>query len=397
MTPARSNPMWSADRLLAMALLGGLALAVGAVIAPERERVWSNLLIITFYLVTLALGGALFIALTCVSGARWNRPFHRVPEALANLLPVAGLGMILVLLLRMQQYGWDAHTNVDPGVFWFKQWWSRPEFWITRAVVYVALWVFFSKSLLAAFRGPKARSPAGHSPLATRLSVLFLIVYALSFSLASCDWFMLLEPMWFSTAWGVYHFAGMIQATLAITVVLSLVLRARGGPLHGVFTDDHLHDLGRLLLGFSCFWMYIWFSQYMLIWYTNMPEETSYYVPRTLGPWGPVMVVSILLNWIAPFFLLLPKPAKRSGSVMMKVAVVVLIGRWIDLYTVVFPATLGTAGADGWEPNPPAFGLWEAAAVICLIGVFGSLFSRSFAGTRSPTHTETALCGDRHG
>ena len=150
-----------------------------------------------------------------------------------------------------------------------------------------------------------------------RLSAIFLLVYAPTFSLASCDWLMLLDPMWFSTIWGVYNFAGMVQATLAAMIVLAIVLRARG-PLRGIFTDDHLHDLGKLLLGFSCFWMYIWFSQYMLIWYTNMPEETSYYILRTQGPWGPLMIANVVLNWIVPFFILLPRPCKRSESVMMK-------------------------------------------------------------------------------
>ena len=143
-----------------------------------------------------------------------------------------------------------------------------------------------------------------------------------------------------------------------------------GGPLHGVFNDEHLHDLGKLLLGFSCFWMYIWFSQYMLIWYTNMPEETSYFITRMHGSWGPVVVLAIVLNWIVPFFVLLPRPAKRSAGVMAKVAAVVLIGRWVDLYLMVFPSTIGETAV---------FGVWEAAAIICLTAVTCLLLLRSFA------------------
>ena len=123
-------------------------------------------------------------------------------------------------------------------------------------------------------------------------------------------------------------------------------------------------DLGKLLLGFSCFWMYIWFSQYMLIWYSNIPEETSYFITRTHGPWGPIVIVSIVLNWVLPFFVLLPKPAKRSSGIMLKVAIVVLIGRWVDLYVMVFPATLG---------ENPVFGIWEVASICCLFGAAGVL------------------------
>jgi hypothetical protein len=195
-------------------------------------------------------------------------------------------------------------------------------------------------------------------------------VYAITFSLASADWMMALEPMWFSTMWGVYNFSGMIQAALAVVIILGLILRSNDGPLHGVFNDEHLHDLGKLLLGFSCFWMYIWFSQYMLIWYSNIPEETSYFITRTHGPWGPIVVVSIVLNWVIPFFVLLPKPAKRSSGIMMKVAIVVLIGRWVDLYVMVFPSTLGES---------PVFGIWEVASICCLLGTAGLLLLRSFA------------------
>jgi hypothetical protein len=184
---------------------------------------------------------------------------------------------------------------------------------------------------------------------------MFLAVYAVTFSLASADWIMALEPMWFSTMWGVYNFAGMTLAALAMLVILCILLSMPGRPLQGTFTTEHLHDLGKLLVGFSCFWMYIWFSQYMLIWYANIPEETSYFITRTQGPWGPVVVVSIILNWIVPFFVLLPRPAKRSAGVMLKVAVVILIGRWVDLYVMVFPPTVGAT---------PVFGIWEIAAIV---------------------------------
>jgi hypothetical protein len=281
----------------------------------------------------------------------------------------AGLGLLAVLAVRREQYGWHPHGHGDAGTFWFKELWATPSFWMIRAVVYVALWFLFSKAIVAVSRRQDRSRSVGLSVFNQRLSAIFLVVYAVTFSLASCDWIMLLEPMWFSTIWGVYNFAGMLQATLATMIVLAILLRRRG-PLHKAFTDDHLHDLGKLLLGFSCFWMYIWFSQYMLIWYTNMPEETSYYLLRTQGPWGPLMVVNIVLNWIAPFFILLPRPCKRSESVMMKVAVVVLIGRWLDLYLMVFPATMGAA---------PVFGLWEVAGSCLLVGIFGWLFYRSFA------------------
>ncbi|MGI9627244.1 MAG: hypothetical protein ACR2QM_10445 [Longimicrobiales bacterium] len=371
MNPDTNNQNTPVKALATMALLGGLILSVGALMSTMR--VWSNLLIGLFFLVSVGLGGSLFIALTTISGASWHRGLLRIPRALASTLPITSLGLLVVLLLQMNEYAWHHHGHGDAGTYWFKEWWTNPSFWAIRTTAYLAIWVLLSRALLAVSAERKPNSP---SPLKGPVAALFLVVYAVTFSLASCDWFMLLDPMWFSTIWGVYHFAGMFQSTLAVMIIVGLVMRSRGGPLKDEFTIDHLHDLGRLLLGFSCFWMYIWFSQYMLIWYTNIPEETSYFDLRTAGPWGPVMVASIILNWIIPFFVLLPRPCKRSSSVMMKIAVVVLIGRAVDLYTIVFPRKV---------EGGPVFGLWEAAAAFCLIGCFWLLISRAIANSYHQT------------
>ncbi len=367
MTPSSTN---TTRKLFWLALVAALVLAAGATVEPQR--VWSNLLIASFYLVTLGLGGALFIALTYVSSASWNVGFRRIPEAMATLLAPAGIGLLAVLAYGRNDYAWHPHGGGNAGTFWFKELWTVPSFWMIRAVVYVVLWIVLSRMLVAISRRQDRTGSVGLTHMNRGLSALFLIFYAVTISLASWDWLMLLEPMWFSTVWSVYHFAGMVQATLATMIIVGIVLRKRG-PLRGLFTDDHLHDLAKLLLGFSCFWMYIWFSQYMLIWYTNIPEETSYFILRTHGAWGPLVVVNIVLNWIAPFFLLLPRPCKRSERIMIRVAAIVLVGRWIDLYIMVFPPTIGPK---------PVFGLWEFASVGLLIGTFGWLFFRSFAKVR---------------
>ena len=256
-----------------------------------------------------------------------------------------------------------------------------------RAVGYVVLWVLFSKALLAVSRKQDSAGGVKLTIRNIRLSAVFLTVYAVTFTLASWDWLLSLEPMWFSTMWGVYNFAGMAQAALAVVIILGLLLRKTGGPLAGKFTNDHLHDMGKLLLGFSCFWMYIWFSQYMLIWYSNIPEETSYFIHRMKGPWAPVFILSIILNWIVPFFVLLPRQSKRSESVMVKVACVVLIGRWVDLSLMVLPSTIGgtlggeAMGAGAWKFI--ASGLLSIAAICVTIGLFNLLFRPAFKKSNS--------------
>ncbi len=153
-------------------------------------------------------------------------------------------------------------------------------------------------------------------------------------------------------------------------MIVACILLRRFGPLASVFHEEHLHDLSKLLLGFSCFWMYIWFSQYMLIWYSNLPEETSYFIRRTHGAWGPVVLASIVLNWVIPFFVLLPRPCKRSETVMLRIAAVVLLGRCMDLYIMIFPPMVG---------DTPVFGIPEIAAIVGLSCLVALLFLRTFA------------------
>ncbi len=360
-------PDSASRKLLTATVVGVVILAVTAVISPARA--WANLLLASYFLITLGLGGALFIALTTVCGAGWNTAFRRVPEAMTGILPLAGLAMLATIAIRLPEYAWHAHGGHDPGTFWFKQMWLQPQSLMIRAVIYVFLWIAFAKLLVGKSRRQDALGQTAQKPINQFASVLFIFVFGITITLAGIDWLMALEPLWFSTMWGVYQFAGLMMGILSSIIIACILLR-RIGILEGIFRDDHLHDLGKLLLGFGCFWMYIWFSQYMLIWYSNIPEETSYFILRTHGAWGPIVVIAILLNWVIPFFTLLPRPCKRSESVMLKVAVVALIGRWIDLYIMIFPPVTGEV---------PVFGLPEIASALCVAGLAGMLFIKAFS------------------
>jgi hypothetical protein len=350
------------------------------------DRMTANLLMISWFLVTIALGGALLIALTTVCGAGWIVAFRRVPEALTGVLPVAGALVLMSLAARLLHAEGHGHAGGDPGTFWFKEDWLSPGFMMARAVVYLVLWILGARILVGHSRsqdaGPGMAKTSGNAFAA----VVFIFVYAITFTLASIDWIMALEPMWFSTIWGVYQFSGMVMTTLAVTIIACILLR-RSGPLADVVRDDHLHDLAKLLLGFSCFWMYIWFSQYMLIWYSNLPEETSYFITRVNGPWGPIVVGTIVLNWIVPFFVLLPKPNKTNERILMRIAVVVLIGRWTDLYVMIFPPLVG---------ERPVIGLPEVASIVAACGILLLVFTRSFAAAPPVPRNDPLLAESLH-
>ncbi|MDA1014718.1 MAG: hypothetical protein O3A00_09745 [Planctomycetota bacterium] len=363
-------------KLSVITAIGAAILFVGAFVTPER--IWANAFVGSYYVVTLGLGGGAFIALCAVCGANWNAAFRQVPETIAKTLPIASVVLLVVIAIRLPGYSWHHHGEGDAGTFWFKELWLNTAFFSVRSVVYVVLWMLFARLMVARSQQPDLMAGVR---ISCGLSALFLAIFGVTLSLASADWIMALEPMWFSTIWGVYHFSGLVMSVLAVMIIACIALR-KAGPLHGIFKDEHLHDLGKLLIGFSCFWMYIWFSQYMLIWYSNIPEETSYFILRATGAWGPIVIGSIVLNWVIPFFALLPKRNKRNESAMLKIAVVILIGRWVDLYVMVFPPVVGTA---------PVFGIWELATAAVSVGGSGLLFLYAFAGKSRQSVFRTSL------
>lgn len=192
-----SIPQDFTRKLIAATGVGAVILAGTAIVSPDRA--WANLLLMGYYLITLGLGGALFIALTTVTGAGWSTAFRRVPEAMTGLLPVAGIILLAVLAVRLPQYGWHHHGEGDAGTFWFKEFWLQPQFLAMRAIGYVLLWTAFAKLLVGSSRRQDGRLKGSNTPINMLTSILFLFVFAITISLAGVDWIMALEPLWFST------------------------------------------------------------------------------------------------------------------------------------------------------------------------------------------------------
>ncbi|MEW6071072.1 MAG: hypothetical protein AB1726_00575 [Planctomycetota bacterium] len=332
---------------LALAVLGAVAVVVGLLVAPQRTG--ANLLLASQFLLGIGLGGVFFLALHSACGARWASALLTVPCAMSALLPVGAAGMVALLLVRPGIYPWLAGGPGEAhALSGFQALWLDRTFFLARSVLYLALWIGIGRALARrslAAAGFAARGPAAPPG---RLSALFLVVFALTFSAASFDWIMALEPEWTSTIFAVYNFAGMFVSALAVMILLSVWLQRRG-PFRDVLTADHLHDLGKLLFAFSTFWMYIWFSQYMLIWYANIPEETAYFVARLRGAWAPLFVLNFFVNWVVPFFALLSRHAKRNPALLVQVALLVLLGRWLDLYLMILPSVETTAPGGPWE------------------------------------------------
>jgi hypothetical protein len=274
---------------------------------------------------------------------------------------VAAVGLFAVFLCRPSLYSWTAPASTEDPESPLHHLWLNHKFFLLRSVVYLVLWLAFARALVRNSRRQdweRDPAPTGNN---IRLSALFLVVFGITCWLASYDWIMSLEPQWASTIFGVYNFASLFLSGIAAVILLVIWLR-RHSPLQAVVTDDHLHDLGTLLFAFSSFWMYIWFCQYMLIWYVNNPEETAYFRRRWDETWQGFLFLDLVLNWGIPFLVLLFRSAKRSPLVLGTVAIVVLVGRWVDLMLMILPS----------QPNAvPIPGMIEIGLLLGALGLFG--------------------------
>ncbi|MBI3119757.1 MAG: hypothetical protein HYZ00_13775 [Candidatus Hydrogenedentes bacterium] len=356
--PAKTQRLWRT-----FMIIGAATLALGLFVAPGR--VWAAVLLAGMYLIGLGLGGLFLVAMHYLTAAGWRVVIRRVPEAMVSLLPAGLLAVGAVLVLHPSLYEWiHAETGELIG---FKGFWLSYGFLLFRALLFAAVWLGFAAVMLGHSRLQDFDGDVDHTRRNVAVSAAFAVCFALSYWLANVDWVMSLEPHWFSTIFGVYNFTGLFAGSLACTILVAHWLRQQP-LLRAIIRDDHMHDLGKLLLGACTLWAYIWFSQYMLIWYANIPEETVYYVQRQAGAWHPLFLMNPILNWVIPFFVLLPRGCKRSGSVLTRVAFVVLVGHWLDLYLMIFPSV---------SPDAPSFGLWEAGIALGAAGVIGALVLRA--------------------
>lgn len=344
--------------LVGLSLLGLICFGIG--LASDPQRAWANYLQEYYYWLCLALAGVFFTALQHLAGATWSVTVRRIAEAFSGFLPVAFLLFIGLLFGLHHLYEWT-HAHVmheDPLLAQKIAYLNVPFFVVRSVIVFVAVFLLggwmIKNSILQDQSGDLHLSAKN-----VRLAAPFMLIFAWSFTFMSVDLIMSLSPHWFSTIFGIYCFAGLFYSGLAMITLCAIFLKRRGS-LGSYFTVDHLHDLGKLMFAFLVFWTYIAFSQYMLIWYANLPEETSYMIPRTTGAWQPIFIALILGKFAIPFFMTVSRFSKRNEKWMLLVALWFLAAQWLDIYWMVFPT---------YYPAP-VFGWMEVGMFIG----FGSLF-----------------------
>ena len=332
--------------LLSLVGLGVMGLALGYVV--DQKRMWHAYLSGYFYFSSLCLCALFFVAVQHVSHAGWSVNIRRIPESMVAFLPVVGLGGLVLLGAGSHLYSWlDPEVVAKDSILQGKASYLNFGFWAFRLVVFCGLWWFFARKIVGYSVAQDGDGDESWTRRLPPLSVAFILVFALSFSLYTVDLLMSLEPHWFSTIFGVYCFSGAIQASLAAMILMTLYCRSKGW-VTGLMTIEHVHDLAKFMKGFTVFWAYIAFSQFMLIWYANLPEETIYYLHRSHGGWMAVSVSLLIFKFVIPFLALLPRWAKRTPSHLIMVSVLVLVMHYVDVFWMVYPNYSSEFVAFSW-------------------------------------------------
>ncbi|MDI1445563.1 hypothetical protein [Polyangium sp. 6x1] len=337
---ARKLPKDVGDTLtkagMGLAVVG--VLAAGAGYAMDAKRFAASYLIGFLFVATIALGGLFFVLVQHLARAGWSVAARRQMEWLASLLPaVAVLSIPIFVWAHDLYHHWMGPQAATDPLLQKKAGYLNPSFFYGRSAFYVIVWVALG---LYFTRKSSAQDESGDAKLTEKMqaaSAPAMILFALTTTFAAFDWVMSLDPHWYSTIFGVYVFAGCATSSLSVLALITVQLQQRG-YFKKVSTIEHRHDIGKLLFGFIVFFAYIGFSQFLLIWYADIPEETVWYHHRwDDAGWAKVSLAIFFGHFLIPFLLLLSRHAKRNALGLSVGAVIMLVMHYVDLYWLVMP------------------------------------------------------------
>lgn len=330
--------------------VGLLTLLIGLIAFHGETRFWAGLLQNSSFFLLITLASTFFIAATTLAHGGWQIAFRRVPEAISMAVPVlAAILFVIVMILvfggKDDIYHWvNAHHVAEDKILTWKSAFLNKGFFTIATILTLGLWIFFTMKLRKMSieeDGWDLRPETGRKLLWRNTVVCggFLVVFTLSVgSTTPWIWLMSIDAHWFSTMYSWYTFASTWVSGLSL-IALFVVYLKKHGYLSYV-TEEHLHDLGKFMFAFSIFWTYLWFSQYMLIWYANMPEETEYFQPRVWGQWRPIFFLNLLINFVTPLLFLMKRDTKRNYTAIVFIAIVIIFGHWLDFWQMVYPGTV---------------------------------------------------------
>ncbi|MEE9406642.1 MAG: quinol:cytochrome C oxidoreductase [Polaribacter sp.] len=343
-----------------------------------QNKPWASLYVALFFFLGISLLVLAFYAIQRVAQAGWSVVLFRVMEAItANLVPTSVV-MLFVIIASVMHWNhlfpWMAegifdpnHANYDP-IIAGKSWWMNVPGWAIRSIVYLAIWNTYRWFIRRnSIKEDTANDGGKTYKLNYNVSVGFLFLFMLTESMMSWDWIMGLDPHWFSTLFGWYVLASLLVSALTVIAFVTIYLRSKGALL--AVNDSHIHDLAKFMFGFSVFWTYLWFAQFMLIWYADIPEETTYFVAR-FNEYKLPFLAMVAMNFAFPILLLINSDFKSIPWFVVIGGLVILGGHYIDVFVMIMPATVGAQ----WS-----FGIAEISGLLFFLGIFIYATFSSFA------------------
>lgn len=354
---------------LALIVVGVVFTAIGVVMNMGHghhfvTRVLVSGLSNSFFFFSIGLGALFFLALQYATETGWYASVKRVIEGVTGFLPYGIALMVLLLLVISAMDGAHIYTWMDPEVVAHDKiieakgaYLNQLFFWIRTAAYMLVYFLFWRGFRMRSLREDREGGTDIHLTNYKK-GALFLVFFAVFSSTSSWDWIMSIDVHWFSTLFGWYTFAGMWVSTMVVLVLLVLYLKKQGYLTK--VNDSHIHDLGKWTFATSFLWSYLWFSQFMLIWYANIPEETTYYITR-IEHFKVLYFTMFLINFAFPMLILMSRDAKRNAGILTFVGLVILAGHWIDVYIMFAGGSLGAQAK---------IGLIEVGMALLLAGVF---------------------------
>ena len=342
---------------LSMALMAIGLIAIIYGFTTNAHGAWPALLFNTYFYLGIAVFAVFFVALQYVAEAGWSIVLKRVPEAIMSALPIFSLIMFFIMLAAIMHwnhiYHWLHEGIMDPenvhydAIIAGKEPFLNATFFIIRTVIYLLIWNYFAKKLRKLSLLEDEHGGTSYHSAGVKTSAWFMVFFAVTSAVASWDWIMSIDTHWFSTLFGWYIFSEWAAIGFTTILLFTLYLQ-RQGYLQDV-NENHIHDLGKWVFAFSLVWTYMWFSQFMLIWYSNIPEEVTYYMARIeVSNYRFLFWFSMIINFIVPLVLLMSRDAKRHNGRLILVSIVILLGHWLNSYLLVAPGTLNTHGHIGF-------------------------------------------------
>ena len=339
--------------------IGILTFVVG--LLKNQDRIWASYLTSFFFFACLGLGGLFFAAIQHVVNAGWSVTIRRLSESMTSFIPAMLIGSLVLIGGIHHLYSWSNPEVIAASkLVQSKTAYLNVPFFVVRMLIFGIGCLIFRQILVGASIKQDQTGDESITVKATGYGVKFLLFFAILFSLFSVDLLMSLLPIWYSTIFGIYTFSGLFQSSLAALLLLMMWVRKKG-LVKGYITDEHTHDVAKYLKGFTVFWAYIAFSQFMLIWYANIPEETEFFIMRSQNGWMGVSLALLIFKFIVPFLALLPRWAKRNHSHLIAVCILILFMQYIDIMWLVYP---------NFFEGHFVFGFWEIGMFLGFAGIF---------------------------